>query len=38
VQIRDIAELVADGAIQPRPVSTPAEQSLVDKALNHSTP
>jgi hypothetical protein len=38
VQIRDIAELVADGAIQPRPVSTPAEQSLVDKALNHTAP
>jgi hypothetical protein len=38
VQVRDIAELVADGAIQPRSASTPAEQSLVDKALDHAAP
>jgi hypothetical protein len=38
VQIRDIDELVADGAITPRAPATPEEQALVDKALAPSAP
>ena len=33
LRIRDLAELVADGALHPRPATTPAEQALVDAAL-----
>jgi hypothetical protein len=38
VQIRDIAELVADGAIHPRPAATPDEEALVVKALGQTAP
>jgi hypothetical protein len=38
VRVGDIAELVDDGAIHPRPAVTPAEQALVDKALSQPAP
>lgn len=38
VRIADLAELVADGAIHPRPAATPEEQALVDNALSQPTP
>ncbi len=38
VRIGDLAELVADGAIHPRPAATPDEQALVDRALSQPPP
>ena len=38
VRIGDLAELVADGAIHPRPATTAAEQALVDQALSQPPP
>jgi hypothetical protein len=34
LHIGDLPELIADGAIHPRPVTSPAEQALVDAALS----
>lgn len=38
VRIRDLAELVADGAIDPRQATTAAEQAQVDAALSQPAP
>jgi hypothetical protein len=38
LRIIDIPELIADGAIHPRPAATPAEQSAVDAALSQPVP
>jgi len=38
VRLRDLPELVADGAIHPRAAATPADQALVDSALAQPAP
>ena len=38
VRISDLAELVADGAIHPRPATTADEQALVEAALSQPPP
>jgi hypothetical protein len=38
VRIEDLPALIADGAIQPHPATTPAEQAQVDVALSQAPP
>ena len=38
VRIRDIPELIADGAIHPHAAAAPAEQAAVDQALSQPVP